>query len=709
MTDLFISYSRRDLDFVRRIYDQMKAQNRDIWIDLEDIPPTAEWLQEIYSGIEAANTFVFVISPNSAVSDVCRMEIEHAVKHNKKLVPILHEDVPDRTLLHKSLASHNWLFFRDEDEFDHAFKLLNDALDTDLSYVRFHTRLLVRALEWESRGKDTSFLLRGVDLSDAEKWLSESMGKQPVPTQLHTQYIFASRQAETMRQRYWLIGVTAALMVSIVLGAIAFVQWREADAARLKASQAQGTAVAALISVNDTRSTAQAQEDTFRATIRALGVAAGEQGNTTIVPASEPEVTVLSDDPGNASAVQLTATALATFYEERVTQVAQGTLPESTSLPDTGGGGGDYDAGLLASVAAYEGAQTDAERFEAKTMLVSLLQNSGQPFGRVLRGHNGPVLAVSYSPDGSRLASASDDNTIILWDAASLDRVGLPFYGHSAGVTSLAFSPDGRLLASASRDSSIILWDVVSGEIVRRFIDGDTAGILSVAFSADGTRLYSSGANPVVKVWDVAAGTVQAELAGLDVTTFSITASPDGRLIAGGDSYGTIIVWDANTGAEVMRLAGHEGAVFSLEFSPDSSLLATAGADNQALIWDVARGQLLHSLVGANNVVLSVAFSADGQTLAMGTAENLVRLWDVNTGALVGDSFKGYGDWVYSVAFSPDGGVLASGSSDGNVVIWPVGIDAWKSQACAIAGRNLSQEEWADFFPNWPYREICPA
>src|SRR5690606_36175944 len=188
MTDLFISYSRRDLDFVQQLYDRLKARERDIWIDLEDIPPTAEWLQEIYTGIEAANAFVFVISPHSAVSEVCRLEIEHAVKHNKKLVPILREVVPDRTLLHGSLASHNWLFFRPQDEFERAFKLLNDALDTDLSYVRFHTRLLVRALEWENRKRDTSFLLRGTDLSDAEQWLGESMGKQPIPTQLHTQY-----------------------------------------------------------------------------------------------------------------------------------------------------------------------------------------------------------------------------------------------------------------------------------------------------------------------------------------------------------------------------------------------------------------------------------------------------------------------------------------------------------------------------------------
>src|SRR5262245_24496086 len=121
MTDLFISYSRHDLDFVTGLHDELKKNNRNVWIDLEDIPPTAEWLEEIYDGIENANTFVFVISPDSVVSNVCKMEIEHAIKNGKRLVPILHRDVPDRNLIHPSLASHNWLFFREQDNFERSF------------------------------------------------------------------------------------------------------------------------------------------------------------------------------------------------------------------------------------------------------------------------------------------------------------------------------------------------------------------------------------------------------------------------------------------------------------------------------------------------------------------------------------------------------------------------------------------------------------
>ena len=106
MTDVFISYAREDKAFVTRLFDALVAQDRDVWVDWEGIPPTAEWLAEIYSAIEAADSFVFVISPDSIVSEFCNLEIAHAVKHNKRLVPIVCRDV-DAETVPKPLAALN--------------------------------------------------------------------------------------------------------------------------------------------------------------------------------------------------------------------------------------------------------------------------------------------------------------------------------------------------------------------------------------------------------------------------------------------------------------------------------------------------------------------------------------------------------------------------------------------------------------------------
>ena len=133
---VFISYSRRDIDFVRHLFDQLKARDRDAWADWQDIPPTADWLAEIYSDIEAANTFLFVISPDSVTSEICTLEIEHAVKHNKRLVPVVWKEVEDNQV-HSAMSTHNWVFLRQQDDFEANFELLIDA---GVGYAQTSTR-----------------------------------------------------------------------------------------------------------------------------------------------------------------------------------------------------------------------------------------------------------------------------------------------------------------------------------------------------------------------------------------------------------------------------------------------------------------------------------------------------------------------------------------------------------------------------------------
>ena len=122
MSDVFISYSGPDIDFVRHLFDQLTAHDRESWADWQDIPPTADWLAEIYSGIESANTFRFVISPDSVASEICTLEIEHAVKHNKRLVPVVWKEAEDHQV-HSAMTAHNWVFLRAEDDFEANFEL----------------------------------------------------------------------------------------------------------------------------------------------------------------------------------------------------------------------------------------------------------------------------------------------------------------------------------------------------------------------------------------------------------------------------------------------------------------------------------------------------------------------------------------------------------------------------------------------------------
>ncbi len=197
--DVFISYSRKDQLFVRQLDEAFRRLNRDPWVDWDSIQKGEEWWQAIQRGIEGADTFVFVMSPDSIASSVCREEIEHAALHNKRFLPIVRREGFDSRLVHPKISSHNWLFFRETDDFDQTFQELQHAIDIDLEHVRAHTRLLVRAIEWQNKQQNSSYLLRGADLEDAKQWLFSSAGKEPQPTELQIQYVNAGIKAEADR------------------------------------------------------------------------------------------------------------------------------------------------------------------------------------------------------------------------------------------------------------------------------------------------------------------------------------------------------------------------------------------------------------------------------------------------------------------------------------------------------------------------------
>ena len=146
--------------------------------DETNIEPTAEWLAEIFSNIEGSDNFLFVISPDSVGSAYARKEIDHAAPNNKRIVPIFYQPVPDKDIP-EAVAKFQRIDFTGGDSFGAKLAKLITALDTDLDWKQDHTRLLTRAKEWEREEKDTSFLLRGRDLREAEQWMAKSGEKEP--------------------------------------------------------------------------------------------------------------------------------------------------------------------------------------------------------------------------------------------------------------------------------------------------------------------------------------------------------------------------------------------------------------------------------------------------------------------------------------------------------------------------------------------------
>jgi predicted NACHT family NTPase/tRNA A-37 threonylcarbamoyl transferase component Bud32 len=288
---------------------------------------------------------------------------------------------------------------------------------------------------------------------------------------------------------------------------------------------------------------------------------------------------------------------------------------------------------------------------------------------RILEGHTDVIRSIAFSPDGSLLASGSDDNTIRIWrvENGSLYHT---LEGHTRWIRSVAFSPDGSRIASGSDDNTVRLWLVEDGLPLQSLTEHQKP-VFSVAFSSDGSLLASGSFDKRVLIWRVDDWTLQKTLKGHTVGIRSVAFSPDGSLLASGSDDKTIRILRLEDETLIQILKGHTRWIRSIAFSPDGSLLASGSDDNTIRLWRVEDGELLRTFKDHQNPVLSVAFSPDGSLLVSGSFDKSVHLWRLEDGSLHG-SLKGHTEDVNSVAFSPDGSLLATGSRDKTVRTWQI-------------------------------------
>jgi WD40 repeat protein len=283
------------------------------------------------------------------------------------------------------------------------------------------------------------------------------------------------------------------------------------------------------------------------------------------------------------------------------------------------------------------------------------------------------VNSVAFSPDGRFALSASDDETLSLWDVTTGKE--LRSFTGIGSIRSVAFSPDGQFALAGSwgstsrtsRKDTLILWEVATGKELHRF-DGYTESVGSVAFSPDGQFALAGG-----KLWDVVTGKKLRSFDMHTITVSSIAFSPDGRLALSASSDKSLKLWDVTTGRELNSFEGHTETIYSVAFSPDGRLAISGSSDTTLKLWDVGTGSELRSFTGHTGPVYSVAFSPNGSLALSGSCEQptpkhdcirgSTKLWEVGTGKEL-RNFGGQTGAVRSVAFSPDGRLALSGGCD---------------------------------------------
>ncbi|KAK2774628.1 hypothetical protein FQN52_004241 [Onygenales sp. PD_12] len=338
--------------------------------------------------------------------------------------------------------------------------------------------------------------------------------------------------------------------------------------------------------------------------------------------------------------------------------------------------------------------------------------DTGTPV-HTLKGHKDWILAVSWSPNEQIIATGSMDKTVRLWNPKTGEALGGPLKGHTQWISSLSWEPyhlqkpGVPRLASASKDSTVRIWDVVSKRI-ESVLTGHKGSVTCVKWGGLG-RVYTSSHDKTIKIWNPEDGSLlqtlsshahrvnhlalstdfvlrtsffehnekvpETEAAKVETAKrrFEKAATINGkvteRLVSASDDF-TMFLWDpAASNKPVARMLGHQKAVNYVTFSPDGAYIASAGFDNHVKLWNARDGKFIASLRGHVGAVYQCCFSADSRLLVSSSKDTTLKVWDMRTKKLAMD-LPGHLDEVYAVDWSPDGEKVGSGGKDKAVRIW---------------------------------------
>ncbi len=695
VADVFLSYSRLDGKFVQRVASALQARGKDVWVDVDGIRDGEVFPEALRRAIESSDAFVFAISPDSVRSSFCEEEVEHAARLNKRIVPLALRTVSDDEIPGEVRFRH-WIPAGDEGAFETTVDRLVGALDTDLEWEREHSRLTVRALEWERSGRDRSFLLRGSDLHSAETWLQAGANKDPGPTALETEYLVAGRRASARRQR-GLVGASLAV-AAVSIGLLIFALISRSDAVhQALTSDAERVGAQAVSEKNLDLAMLYAVagvklQNTLETRSDLLAVLQSNPAAIKLIRPSHDEITALAVDRGGqvlatgdsagvvhfentarwspaGSAVRLPGTILNEAMAFSRGTVAVVTVQSGTSTPQ-----GPSVAGRT-TLYAIDSASHRVRRLGSWAGLIPLDPFAGASLAYSPDGRRIALAISNARPDGS-LASA----TLRLLDVSSgrvIWRHRVPLRAGQGSVR-LQFALHSNLVTSAQQGQTLV-WNAHTGRVVRRFgIGGDPA------VSADGHTLAVAVNSPDlntassrIAVIDLRTGRYHFLPAGLSSTWIKTLAlTPNGKSIVAATIHGDAYVWDTTSGAISYTIAAPVGAIGTAAVDPQGRTLLVGSRDGSVTVFDLSGSRRLgHAFKwgpAAQSCVSNPCFAVNrrGEEMAADQGDGSVALIDLRSFRLTATLPARNGPFAPAIAFFPNGRTLLTGGVAGRLTLW---------------------------------------